>query len=1210
MSKRKKIIISVVAAVFAVLGSVYLFLVPKLIDLNSYKPQIENAVKTETGLNLSIDNIDFRTNLDLSVDVFIKKALLNYPDNKKLLSVDGASVNVSLFPLLFKEVEVKKFKINTPEINILRFKNGKYSIDPILENMKPSGDKQSFKIVKGIGVEIKNYKLNLDDNFYDVPKKFVLAGDLIKISDFNPDKYIKLETKGKLFVQDSPKINFDVKLASELPFQNSESAKPAAADSSSLDPLGGIIRYDFKSNVVADLRLKNVQKNPEMNGFVNFDGLSLKIKDKTLPESYGKIKFKGESLNIDSKLFITPDSYIYVSGDIKDLKKNKLDLSLKTSDINLKDVQNFVEAINDVAKIDVASLKSADISGKIKADVKISGNSDFKGYLYIINTNIAYKGISVPLKNLNSKIDFSGNKMIFTDTFGFIDNNRFDLQGYVDSGNNADLKLNLNRFNIKTVLDVVNQSPMLKDIKPQFKDIDSLSGNINAEAAVKGKLDGKIFPVIKISLVNPSVLHRQAGFPVVFSKGVITADDKKITVNAVQANILQSPVFISGSISDYSGKNLKPDISVSVPLLNLSKIKSLSGISGIDSSTRQLINSIKNPSGLISGNIKVLPDRNIDANINLNKIYAYYAPSNLPVRIDSGVLASDGKRLTVKNVVLKLSNSPLSISGTVASIAKLPEVDLKAGGYIAAADIKKYSPPDVRKSIVTRGNIPVNITAAGYVDGWKLNSETKIDNLSYIASISSPSSKVLNINLKGNPSSISFADSGISSAGQKIVSITGAIGKYSSKTPVLNNVNVSLSNLNLALVEPKGKMKLSGNISLSGSVSRPVATGNITAKSISVPSSFFSSDSINVVLKNNEILVNTGLVNLIDSDMKIGMALENKLSPPFVINNMKITSDYMNADKLQKAFPPVPYQDVPIIVKKGTFYSNKMVLNALKASDTSFDFVINPMNMLKMTNLVTSAAGGKASGKIDMNLKTSKVSVDINTKNMEINTLATAFANTPNEIYGDMNGNIDVTTSGFTPAEQSDNAKGKVIFTVTDGKLTRIGSITHLLKAGNIISGGIGSGMIDNILSFKEAGASNQFKRLVGNISINNGTMTINELSSQGGDMSLYTEGYIQMANNYADLSTFGTLSDRITSRLGRIPDFSVDKLIENKLLKKIPGQWGQVISDFRPKPQYPEIAKIPQLSRGNQETDRHFVVKIQGNFYKPGSVKSFRFID
>jgi|GEM_PF-3558923 len=1208
MKKNTVKFLYVFSGLLVLLLAVYLILVPKLVNLNSYKVQIINNTKTQTGLGLNIENINFKTNINLSVDVFADNIKVNYPNDKKLLSIDSASVNVPLLPLLFKNFEIKAVKLNNPEINLAREEDGKYSIESILKNNKASTQKQDFKLVKGIDIEVKNYKFNIDNYFYKTPQKFVLSGNLIKISDFNPEKYIKLETKGKLFVQDKPNVNFDIKLRSQLPFGDISESK---TQNKNIDPLDAIIKYNFKSNIIADISLNNVRKDIDIDGFINFDGLSLKIQEKTLPDSYGKIKFKGKSFNIDTKLYINPQSYISAVGNIKDINKNKMNLSVKTSEIDLKDLKDFIDAINEVSSANITSLNDSAISGKIIANFKIMDNSGFDGYLNIFNTNIMYKGLSSPVKNFNSAVKFESNKLIFNNTGGFIDNNKFDISGFIDKNNNADLKLNINSLNIKSILDLVNKSSLLKDVKPQLKDISSLSGVIKVETTVKGNLKEKLFPDIRIFMINPAFVHKQAGFPVSLNKGTIFINKNQIQLNGVQANVLQSPVLISGNIEDYSAKTPKPEIFVKIPAFNMSKIKSLSNSKILDKNSKNLLYSIKNPSGFVSANIKVSPDQSINADMNINNVSAYYTPAKLPVRIINGTLITDGKKLEIKFLNLNASNSPIKLSGTVTSIAKLPELDLKVIGFISAADIKKYSSPDIKKSIAIRGNVPISASIAGYVDGWKLNSQARIDNISYIANINTSGSKILNVNLKGTPSSVSFFDSGLSSSGGKIISISGGINQYSSKNPVLNNLKVSLSNLNLSLVNPQGKLNVNGTVSLSGTSSNPKTTGNISVKNISVPSMYLTSNNINLALKNNEFFIYTGNLNVLDSKFKINMALENNLSSTLIVKNINVSSDYINADRLQKAFPAVPNQDFPVIVKKGKFSADKMVLNGLQANNVGCDFAINPMNIMKITDLIAQAAGGTARGKVNMNLKTSRVALDINTSGMDINTLASEFANMPNEIYGDMNGNIDISTYGYTPQQTSNNAAGTITFTVANGKLKKLGSISHLLKARNLLSGGFSYQTIDNIASFREASDSNQFKKLTGDISINNGIININELTAQGGDMSLYSKGSIRMSNNYAEITTLGTLSDRISSKLSKIPDLSLEKLVTNRILNKLPGQWGQVITDLRPaKPQYPDIEKIPSLTRGSQQTDKHFIVKIQGNFYNPSSVKSFKVIN
>ena len=1233
MKKRIIIASSIVAGIFLILYMAFLFIVPNLVDLNSYKPEIIKSVKTDAGLDLSLEDLDFKTNPDFSITVFAKKLSVNHEDAKKLLAVDDFSVKVALFPLIFKNIEVKDVKVNNIAANFYRRENGEYKLQQVLAKLPQSEEEQEFKLVNGVDIEINKYKLQLDDYMYKTPQKFMLAGDLVKISDFNPEKFIRLETKGKFFIQDNPNINFDIKIASELPSPKKEEKKESedaekveqerakpAEPVQAFDPLEGIKKYKFKSNIVADLKIKDTDKAPDIKGFAEFDNLTLEIKGKQLPASHGKFDFKGKTFDIDSKLYITPASYISVDGNIKDIAKSKMDLAVKTTDIDLKDLKYFIDAMNEVSGINDEAIKASSLAGTLKADFKISNGSnkpDFSGYLNVLNTTIDYKGISKPLKNINIRIKFKGDKLIFDDSYGFIDQNKIALTGTVNNEGYADLKLLMDPFNLKTVFELVNESPMLAEIKPQLSEIHSLSGNIKVESDIKGSLQREIFPESKISIINPSIVPKQLGFPINMTKGIVFINENKILLNGLQANFLSSPILISGNITEYSTDKPKPDITVKIPEFRMANIKSVANSPQLTADARKLINDIKNPSGYFSANVKISPDQKVVADAKINGISLIYAPADLPVSISSGTMKADGEVLDIENINMKISNSPLQLKGAVSNLAKDPVAEISAVGRISAPDIVKYSPPDTRKSVQVRGDLPLIAQVAGTAQNWNIKAQSLLDNVSYVVDITNPGHKVLNINLKGDEKALSFNNTGLySSSGEsssgfynvkssgQLISLDGGINDYSGKNPILNKVKIGLSRLNIAFVNPQGTLQLNGDIYLSGKTSNPKALGTLAIKNISVPSMSVKSSGVDIAMKDNGIFVNTDMIQVIDSKFKIDMAMKNDLSQPFVVENIDVSSPYMDSDKLQKAFPPVPNQDLPIIVNKGRFSAKQMLASGLIINNASADFVINPMNIMKIRNLKAYAAGGEATGKVDMNLKTSRVYADIIAQNMEINALATAVG-LPGEVYGNMNGRIDVTTEGYTPEQTTNNAYGKIIFTVTDGKLSKLGSLSNLLKASNLRALSFASEVVENFVQLKEAKETEAFRKLTGDISLNYGVANINEITTQGGDLSMYMKGYTRLSNNYSELTILGTMSGKVAAKLGKLTNVTVDGLIE-----KIPGQWGEIIGSLRQKPEYPDLDKVPPLNAGPQETDRHFVVRVQGNIQNPASIRSFKFID
>ena len=73
--------------------------------------------------------------------------------------------------------------------------------------------------------------------------------------------------------------------------------------------------------------------------------MSAKINDYQLPESGIDIVFKGHNLGINSELYVSRASVIKVNGKADFKKKVNTDITVKTSEISMVDLRNFVAAI-------------------------------------------------------------------------------------------------------------------------------------------------------------------------------------------------------------------------------------------------------------------------------------------------------------------------------------------------------------------------------------------------------------------------------------------------------------------------------------------------------------------------------------------------------------------------------------------------------------------------------------------------------------------------------------------------------------------------------------------------------------------------------------------------------------------------------------------------------------------------------------------------
>ncbi len=924
MGKASKITLIVIVGLIGLLYGAYLFLVPSLLDFNNYKPEIREAVKDETGLEIEFDEIKLHTYFNFTAGVTAKNVVLTTSENEILLAVDKAKVKVQVLPLIFGEVVVDQVELGGPE-----------------------------------------------------------------------DSTTKIRSE----------------------------------------------KHDFKTEVIADLRLKNKGKLPEIDGFLKFDKLSLVIDGQKLPDSHGNFNFSGKKADIDSKLFITADSFLELSGKVKNIEKQDFDLNVKSSEIRLEDVVKFANTFAEMFNADTNELNNLDIKGKLKADFNLK-NNDFSGYLNILETRVSHSGLSQPLQNINSTLNFDKNKVVFKNTSGFLGNIKFNVTGDITSDLISDIKIDLPAVNMGSVSNLVDNSKLLVDVKKELTDFRNISGNLKTEVFIKGDLN----------------------------------------------------------------KEIDPDIYLT-------------------------------------------PD----------KIAVYYVPAKLPVSIVSGNIHVAGNKAQLKDISTVISKSPMNLYGEIVDLDSDVNLDVKANGQITSADIRQHADKGVQDALKSVNKIPFNAFIAGNPENLSITAQTNFDNFANVIKLDQPANitNILSFNARITPKSINLTDSGLfagsniskNSAGiykldsaSKLVSLEGIIDQYDTKTPVLNNIKTDISGLNMRLKDPSGKIQINGDLLVNGKAGQPITTGTLKIKNADFPSLMFKADNIDVSLKSS--------------------AEQKKL------------------------------KDGSVIICEGKVTSDELVASNLLNKNLSFNFGLSSSNNLMIRDFITHTSGGTATGVMDMNLETTKLRVDLTSDNIEINALATNFAQTPDEIFGGMNGRIQLTTMGKTPEEMTSNAVGRTDFQIKNGYLPKIGSIHYLFNAAGLSSrGGVNA-----------KDETTHFESLDGLVMINKGILDIQEILVRGQFLSSFISGSLNMANNHANLTILSKLSGKMVRQLGPIADFSVDKLAE-----QLPGQWGEIgraLAQQRAVKQYSGSERIPSLIAEPLENDRDFAVKIRGNINEPSSVR------
>lgn len=105
-------------------------------DANRYKPTIVSLVEQYTGRRLDIEG---ELSLSILPDIALSmgKATLSGPKGEgRFASIDSAKIGVALWPLLSREVQVKRVALDALHIDAVRHKDGSTNFDDLLARLK------------------------------------------------------------------------------------------------------------------------------------------------------------------------------------------------------------------------------------------------------------------------------------------------------------------------------------------------------------------------------------------------------------------------------------------------------------------------------------------------------------------------------------------------------------------------------------------------------------------------------------------------------------------------------------------------------------------------------------------------------------------------------------------------------------------------------------------------------------------------------------------------------------------------------------------------------------------------------------------------------------------------------------------------------------------------------------------------------------------
>ncbi len=402
------------------------------------------------------------------------------------------------------------------------------------------------------------------------------------------------------------------------------------------------------------------------------------------------------------------------------------------------------------------------------------------------------------------------------------------------------------------------------------------------------------------------------------------------------------------------------------------------------------------------------------------------------------------------------------------------------------------------------------------------------------------------------------------------------------------------------------------NISLNGNVKIPKIIGKIDLYDLDIPLYNTQINNIKVAISNNFIDSEILAKNNSQSDIKINLHAKNKLDIPYVINDIKISSNKIIVQDILKSIEKqesktdiekrqeIVIKPNDLIIHKGAYNFKDVEYEKIRAQNLLGDFSYKN-GIIDLNDAQLNIAKGKINAKGKYNIKSSKLELDADMKDCDSNILAETFLNLKNQIHGKIDGKITLSTKGLSYVESIKNIKSNITFTINDGKMPKLGSLEYFLRAGNLIKNGILGLSINNVIEVLTPYKTGEFEQIQGNLVLEKGAIKDLDIFSKGKNLSLFLDGNYLILDNLADIEIYGKLSQNISNALGALGNASINQFIEIiTTQKKNKNQQDEILKQY--------LDKIPPIE-GDNENARYFKVKVHGDINKENFIRSFNWL-
>ncbi len=1032
-----------------------------------------------------------------------------------------------------------------------------------------------------------------------------------------------------------------------LKVRSSKSVSLAAAEFA-LNPIhevfcfmiGPVPIMDVEGTGNVDIKIEGTKKDPHIWGDFNFVDTSarfLEINNLKLEHASGNLNFNNQNAHFVNNTGVlhgqpaTIDGVCTLFGD--------LDFKVVANNQNLSDLLTILTTspmLEDIAKM-VPNITNA--QGKTDFNLNLRGKlldiNDLK-----INENVFPSG---SIKLLNNSLKLEGIPVSGID--GIINYNKkdcdLDLKAMISSASKSKITGSIkdNLADIKIV------SPRIKvnELDPdKLKYLDPLFIKLNAH--YKGDIHnveiGGIDALIEVMKDNRPVKHGK------ISSGKITLNNSNLTVSNLNGIIKQNPFNLNFSAKNIGDKTLnfskaRVNGNFNCKDLDLTIINLITKAKILPSDIQKELNKTNFKSGTATIFARARNNR-IDAGINVRETQLEYKLTqgkeivNIPLHILGGNINVKNNQMTLSKFNCLMDTMPILIFGKVNNIYTNPQYDININSKLVQKVCDKYFNSNNIYPVKLNGDILCNTQIIGNKNHNHIKSNIKLEKNSsiyYMGATVGDNLNPITVNVDADLENSGWIKLNkfkyskvISSQNNKqnevpMLSIKGQIksmGKiYALKNLIVKTENPANANFfNIIFKRPTIKSgNFTSDLRINGTSNRPKIIGKFYANNMEMPYLNTSVKDLAIDFKPDNIQVTTkGTV--LDNYIMVNATVKNNFNPPYRINGADIYINDLDLNNTINQFKQMELKGFSSAIAPDADVMGSEIMNSLlfnnvkiragnilvkniKASGLEAVCSLNDRMHLSVDSFKFNMASGRMNGKIKYNLLNNFMQMELDSKGVNANELCIALFDLPNQIYGSLTGHIELSCNATNDKTRLTTLSGYGSFNVVKGRMPKLGSLEYLLRAGNLIKGGITGLTMNSIIDIITPMRTGEFKSIDGRIRLKDGVAKTLEIRTIGKNMSLYLIGSLNLYTQIADMHVYGQLSRKVSTILGAAGNISL-----NTLFNKIPGisldANNQLVNDLN---------KIPGIELSNRST-RRFMVEILGDVNGEDFVKSFKWIN